>query len=110
MVANESTGRTAGTAAPPGTDPGQVPTNGASTRGRILAVVGLVLLPLGAIILACAPLLRASDWAGAAFVVGGTAVLAVGIGLVSAPAHAEHVRSHRRTGRTGPDRGDGATG
>jgi hypothetical protein len=110
MAANESTGRSATTAPPAGPDPGQVPTNGASTRRRISVVVGLLLLPMGAVVLACAPLLRASDWAGAVFVVAGTAALAVGIGLVSAPAHAEHVRSYRRTGRTGPDRGDGGTG
>jgi hypothetical protein len=31
-------------------------------------------------------------------------VLAAGIGLVSAPAHAEHLRPHRRADRVGQDR------
>ena len=75
----------------------------AATGGRGRADVGLVLLPLGAIILASAALLQASSWTGAAFVVGGALVLAAGIGLVAAPVHAVHLRSHRGVERPGPN-------
>ena len=58
---------------------------GPSTLRRGAVVVGLILLPLGAIILWSAPLLHANGWTGAGLVVGGASVLATGIGLVAAP-------------------------
>ena len=67
--------------------------------------MGLILLPLGAILLASAPLLRAGGWSGAALVLGGASVLAVGIGLVASPLHAAHLRSHREPDRPRPHRG-----
>jgi hypothetical protein len=61
----------------------------------------MLLMPLAAIVLAAAALLRADGWAGAALVLAGALMLAAGVGLVSTPAHAEHVASrHRRTGRS----------
>jgi hypothetical protein len=82
------------------------PAAGPSTLRRVTVVVGLILLPLGAVILAAAPPLHASGWAGAALVVGGAAVLTVGIGLVAAPVHAEHLRA-RRGADVGQDRSHG---
>ena len=46
------------------------PAVGPSTLRRVTVVVGFILLPLGAIILASAPLLHASGWTGAALVAG----------------------------------------
>jgi len=69
--------------------------------GHVGVVVGMLLLPLAAIVLVAAALLRADGWAGAALVLAGALMLAAGVGLVSTPAHAEHVASrHRRTGRS----------
>ena len=110
MAANLSTGRGAGTTPPVGAHPGRLPAAGPSTLRRVTVVVGLIFLPLGAIILASAPLLHASGWTGAALVVGGASVLAVGLGLVAAFAHAEHLRSRRRVDRLGQNRGHGGRG
>jgi hypothetical protein len=71
---------------------------GPSTLRRVAAVVGVLLLPVAAIVLAIAALLRPGGWAGAALVLAGALLLAIGIGMVSAPAHAEHLAAHR--GRT----------
>jgi hypothetical protein len=68
-------------------------------------VVGVLLLPLAAIVLASAALLKAGGWTGAVLVLAGALLLTTGIGLVSAPAHAEHLA--RRRGRT--DRGHPAS-
>jgi hypothetical protein len=78
---------------------------GPSTLRRVSVVVGLILLPLGAIILTSAPLLHPTGWTAAALVVGGALVLTVGIGLVAAFAHAEHPRSRRECRRGGRNRG-----
>jgi hypothetical protein len=67
--------------------------------GRVGVAVGMLLMPLAAIVLGTAALLRADGWAGAALVLGGALMLAAGVGLVSTPAHAEHVALRRR--RTG---------
>jgi hypothetical protein len=56
-----------------------------SRARRTAVVVGLLLLPLAAIVLAAAPLLRPGGWTGAALVLAGALLLMVGIGLVSAP-------------------------
>ena len=96
VVANVSTGRSVETASRAGSDHERVPANGPSTLRRVMVVVGLILLPLGVIILASAPLLQANGWTGAALVLGGASVLAAGIGLVASPAHAEHLRSGNR--------------
>jgi fucose permease len=67
--------------------------------GRVGVVAGMLLMPLAAIVLVTAALLRADGWAGAALVLAGALMLAAGVGLLSTPAHAEHVASrHRRTG------------
>jgi hypothetical protein len=106
MAANVSTDRAETTPSGPA-HPGRVPAVGPSTPRRVTVVVGFVLLPLGAIILACAPLLHASGWTGAALVLSGASVLAAGIGLVAAFAHAEHPRSRVRVDRPGRHRGHG---
>ena len=103
MTANMSTGRSSGTASRTGAGTGRVPARGSSSVRRVGIVVGLIFLPLGAIILAGAPLLQAGGWTGATLVVGGASVLAVGIALVSAPAHAEHLRSRGGARRDGED-------
>ena len=87
MVANGSDGRTAAAER--------------RTLRRVAVVAGMLLLPLAAIVLAAAALLRTGGWIGAVLVLAGALLLATGIGLVSAPAHAEHLASHnRRTGRS----------
>ena len=106
MAANVSTDRAETTPSGPA-HPGRVPAVGPSTLRRVTVVVGFILLPLGAIILACAPLLHASGWTGAALVLSGASVLAAGIGLVAAFAHAEHLRSRRGVDRLGQNRGHG---
>jgi hypothetical protein len=78
---------------------------GPSTPRRVAVVVGFILLPVGSIILASAPLLHPSGWTAAALVVGGASVLTVGIGLVTAYAHAEHPRARRECHRVGRNRG-----
>jgi hypothetical protein len=104
MAANVSTDRAETTPSGPA-HPGRVPAVGPSTLRRVTAVVGFILLPLGASILACAPLLHASGGTGAALVLSGASVLAAGIGLVAAFAHAEHPRSRLRVNRSGRHRG-----
>jgi hypothetical protein len=64
---------------------------GPSTLRRAVVVVGGLLLPLAAIVLVSAALLRAHGWTGATLVLVGALLLTVGIGLVSKPAHAEHL-------------------
>jgi hypothetical protein len=105
MAANKSTGRRFETTSRAEADAQRVMANGPATARRITVVVGLILLPLGTIILVSAPLLRASGWIAAALVLGGASVLAAGIGLVASPAHAEHLRSHRAVDRVRQNRG-----
>jgi hypothetical protein len=94
-----------------GADTGQSPAIAPSTGRSVAVVVGLILLPLGTIVLASVALLQASGWIGAGLVLGGASVLAAGIGLVSAPAHAEHLRVRRGVDRLGQDCGaDGRAG
>ena len=107
MAANVSTDRGAETTPPVGAYSGRAPAAGPSTWRRVTVVVGLILLPLGAIILTSAPLLHAIGWTGAALVLGGASVLAVGFGLVAAFAHAEHLRSRLGVDRLGQHRGHG---
>lgn len=95
MAAHMPTGRRTGTTPRIEVDRRAMSTTAASAPQRVRVVVGLILLPLGAIIFTSAALLQASGWAGAVLVVGGAAVLAAGVGLGSAPAHAEHLRSRR---------------
>ncbi len=109
MAANVST-NPAETTAPGRADAGRVPAVGSSTLRRVTVVVGFMLLPVGAIILASAPLLHASGWPAAVLVVGGASVLTAGIGLLAAPAHAEHLRSRRGGDRLGRSRGHGGRG
>jgi hypothetical protein len=40
--------------------------------------------------------MRPGGWAGAALVLAGALLLGIGIALVSAPAHAEHLAAARR--------------
>ena len=109
MVANVSADRAETT--PSGrADAGRVPAVGTSTLRRVTVLVGFILLPVGPIILASAPLLHASGWPAAVLVVGGAAVLTVGIGLVAAAAHAEHLGSRQGVDRTGRSRGHGGRG
>ena len=70
MAANVSTDHGAETTPSGPADAGRVPAVGPSTLRRVTVVVGFILLPLGAIILASAPLLHASGWTGAALVAG----------------------------------------
>jgi hypothetical protein len=105
MAANKSTGRRGETTSYAEADPERVTVNGPSTPRRIAVVVGLILLPLGTVLLASAPLLRAGGWTGAALVLGGASVLAAGLGLIASPVHAEHLRSHRGGDRVGRNRG-----
>ena len=63
------------------------------TRRQVTVVAGMLLMPLGVIILGSAAMLRVGGWTGAALVLAGTLLLATGIGLVSAPAHARHLAS-----------------
>jgi hypothetical protein len=109
MAANVPTDRTETTQSGRA-HPGRVPAAGPSTPGRVAVVVGFILLPLGAIILASAPLLHASGWPAAALVVGGAAVLTAGIGLLTAPAHAARLRFRREVEHLGRSRGHGGTG
>ena len=95
MAANMSQSRSAEPTSRVGAHPGRVPAIEPSPARQVTVVVGLILMPLGAIILASAALLQASNWTGAALVVGGALVLAAGIGLVAAPVHAVHLRSHQ---------------
>ncbi|MDF3048965.1 MAG: hypothetical protein K0R87_603 [Pseudonocardia sp.] len=76
-----------------------MPSAGPSTARRIGVVVGMLLLPLAAIVLASAALLRAGGWTGAGLILAGALLLAVGIGLLSTPAHAEHLAAHHTEGR-----------
>ena len=62
-------------------------------RRQVTVVAGMLLMPLGVIVLASAAMLRVGGWTGAALVLAGTVLLAAGIGLVSAPAHARHLAS-----------------
>jgi hypothetical protein len=71
---------------------------GPSTVRRAAVVVGWLLLPLAAIVLLAAALLRADGWSGAAIVLVGALLLTLGIALVSTPAHAEHLAA--RLGRS----------
>ena len=109
MAANVSADRAETTPSRPA-HPGRVSAVGPSPLRRVTVVVGFILLPLGAIILACAPLLHARGWAGAALVLGGASVLTAGAGLVAAFAHAEHPRSRLRVDRRGRYRGHGGRG
>jgi hypothetical protein len=88
-----------------GADAGQVRAIGPPARRSVTVVVGLVLLLLGTIALASAALLQASGWVGAGLVLGGASLLAVGVGLVSASAHAEHLRVRRGADGLGQDCG-----
>jgi hypothetical protein len=72
-------------------------TTGPSTARRVAVVMGMLLLPLAAIVLTSTALLRAGGWTGALIVLVGAVLLTLGIALVSAPAHAEHLA--RRTDR-----------
>ena len=63
------------------------------TLRQVMVVAGMLLMPLAVIVLASAALLRMRGWPGAALVLAGTLMLATGIGLVSAPAHARHLAS-----------------
>jgi hypothetical protein len=100
VAADVSTERGAETAPPARANLGRSLPAGRSTLRRVAVVVGLILLPLGAIVLWSAPLLHANGWTGAALVVGGASVLTTGIGLVAASAHAEHLRSSREERRS----------
>ena len=72
------------------------------TRRQVTVVAGMLLMPLGVIVLASAAMLRVGGWTGAALVLAGTLLLATGIGLVSAPAHVRHLAS-RDTQTTRPE-------
>ena len=63
------------------------------TLRQVTVVAGMLLMPLAVIVLASAAILRVGGWTGAALVLAGTLLLATGIGLVSAPAHARHLAS-----------------
>ena len=104
MAADVSTDRGAETVPPARADLEPSLPAGPSTPRRVAVVVGLILLPLGAIILWSAPLLHANGWTGAVLVLGGASVLATGIGLVATPAHAQHLRSSQDGRRSGPRR------
>lgn len=67
-----------------------------STVQRAAVVVGWLLLPLAAIVLVGAALLRADGWSGAALVLLGALLLTVGIAALSRPAHAEHLAARLR--------------
>jgi hypothetical protein len=95
MVANVVKGRDTDRASQAGVSRERAPSAGTSRPRRVAVAVGLLLLPLAAMILAGVPLLHASGWTGAALVVSGASVLAAGIGLVAGPAHAEHLRTRR---------------
>ena len=95
MAANMSQSRSAEPTSRVGAHPGRVPVIEPSPARQVTVVVGLILMPLGAIILASAALLQASSWTGAALVAGGASALAAGIGLVAVPVHAVHLRSHQ---------------
>jgi hypothetical protein len=99
MVANVVKGRGTDGASRAGVFRTRAPSAGPSRPRRVAVVVGLLLLPLGAMIMAGVPLLHASGWTGAALVVSGASVLAAGIGLVARPAHAEHLRTRRGVDR-----------
>jgi hypothetical protein len=107
MPANVAEGRSADRPSQVGVVRKRVPTAGPPPPRRVAVLVGLLLLPLGAIILAGVPLLHASGWTAAALVVSGASALTAGIGLVARPAHAEHLRTclgvdrRRRNGRGG---------
>src|SRR4051812_26470728 len=99
MVANVVKGRSTDAASRTGRSRTRAASVGPSTPRRVADVVGLLLLPLGAMILAGVPLLHASGWTGAALVMGGAAVLTAGIGLIAGPAHVEHLRTRRGVDR-----------
>jgi hypothetical protein len=109
MAANVSTNR-AETTASGRVDAGRVPvgrqldSTAGHGRGGLHAPAG------GRDHLASAPLLHASGWPAAVLVVGGASVLTAGIGLLAAPAHAEHLRSRRGGDRLGRSRGHGGRG
>jgi hypothetical protein len=100
VAADVSTDRGAETVPPARANLGRSLPADPSTPRRVAVVMGLILLPLGAIILWSAPLLHANGWTGAVLVVGGASVLATGIGLVAASAHAQHLRSSRERRRS----------
>ena len=86
---------------------GRTPAVERPTLRQVTVVAGMLLMPLAVIVLASAALLRMGGWTGAALVLAGTLMLAIGIGLVSAPAHARRLAS--RDPRTaGPASLDGA--
>jgi hypothetical protein len=97
MAAKVPTTRRCGTIPQAGADIGQASAIAPSAGRSLMVVLGLLLLSLGAIMLAIAGLLQVSGWLGAALVVGGASVLAAGVGLVSTLVHAAH--STRRRGR-----------
>lgn len=74
----------------------RTPTVERLTLRQITVLAGMLLMPLAVIVLASAALLRVGGWTGAALVLAGTLLLATGIGLVSAPAHARHLASRNR--------------
>ena len=90
MAARTSEGERAAPRAGPG---GRAPAVDRLTLRQVTVVAGMLLMPLGVIVLASAAMLRVGGWTGAALVLAGTVLLAAGIGLVSAPAHARHLAS-----------------
>ena len=90
MAARTSEGERAAPRAGPG---GRAPAVDRLTLRQVTVVAGMLLMPLAVIVLASAALLRMGGWTGAALVLAGTLLLATGIGLVSAPAHARHLAS-----------------
>jgi hypothetical protein len=55
----------------------------------------VLLLPIAAIVVMSAALLHSDGWTGAALVLGGALLLTLGIGLLSVPAHEEHLATRR---------------
>jgi hypothetical protein len=99
MVANVAEGRSADKPSQAWAVRKRVPSARRPTPRWVAVMAGLLLLPLGTILLTGVPLLHASGWTGAALVVSGASVLTAGMGLVAGPAHAEHVRSRRGVAR-----------
>ena len=97
---NTRTGDTATAGKTLGTNPAGRTASVERPVRRVAVVAGMLLMPLAAIVPASAALLRAGDWTGAVLVLAGALLLAAGIGLVSTPAHTEHVALHSpRAGR-----------
>ena len=90
LAARPSDGERAAPRAGPG---GRAPAVDRLTLRQVTVVAGMLLMPLAVIVLASAALLRMGGWTGAALVLAGTLMLAIGIGLVSAPAHARRLAS-----------------